>query len=158
MYDKGREELDKLSLPSYIFTANILNFLFLKEYEVFTKQLQLGCSIAVEVKQGEVVYPILLGIELDYDSPNNSTFTFGNSYRLKDAEWTIQELFNQAHGTAANVSVKGSAWNSGAETKDEFNNYISNALNLANQAITYKLRSKFLFTMDEVGYKGQEKK
>lgn len=154
LYDKAKRELTKLAQPSLTFTVSAQNFVLLEEFEAFTKQLKLGCSMAVEIKPSEVAYPILLEVSMDYDNPENSTFTFGNAYRLRDDNWTIEELFNQSNSSSQTISIKGNAWSLGADTHNEFNEYLNNALDLSRQSITTS--SEQLFTIGEFGIRGKK--
>ncbi|MBQ3573813.1 MAG: hypothetical protein IJA16_04380, partial [Clostridia bacterium] len=87
LYEQGKNALTRISQPNYNFSLEAMNFLFMKEYEHFTLQCKLGCTVNAEIREDEWVSPVLLEMEIDYGNPDNFSMTWGNRYRLQTAEW-----------------------------------------------------------------------
>ena len=134
---QGISTLDKISQPSYSFSLDAVNFLFLKEYSEFTNQVKLGCIVNAEIKDGEWVSPILLEINFDYNNPSDLSMTWGNQYKLQSTEWTFAELYNQVTKTSGAVSRSFSdlirPTQSGQLT--EMQNFMDSALDAAKNNI-----------------------
>lgn len=137
LLERGKKEIKKLSQPSFTFSMELANFLFIEKFKPFIDELKLGSLIHAEVRDDVWVSPILLKIDIDYDNPENFTMTFGNKFRLETSEWTFNELFNQSK-TSNSVSRNYSSLiapikNGGLN--DEVTAYMKNSLNAANQEI-----------------------
>ena len=137
LLERGKKEMKKLSQPSFTFSMELANFLFIEKFKPFIDELKLGSLIHAEVRDDVWVSPILLEIDIDYDNPENFTMTFGNKFRLETNEWTFNELFNQSK-TSNSVSRNYSSLiapikNGGLN--DEVTAYMKNSLNAANQEI-----------------------
>lgn len=137
LLERGKKELKKLSQPSFTFSMNTINFLFIEKFIPFINQLKLGSLIHAEIKRDVWVSPILLEMDIDYENPENFTMTFGNKFRLQTSEWVFNELFNQSKVTnsvSRNYSSLVAPIKNGG-LNDEVTNYMKNALNTANQEI-----------------------
>lgn len=132
-----RKELETLSKPSFTFSMDVVNFLFLEKFKPFIDQAKLGSLIHSEIKRDVWVSPILLEMDISYDNPDSFTMTFGNRYRLETGEWTFKELFDQSKVTnsvSRNYSgLLAPIKNGGLD--DQVTEYMNNALNAANQEI-----------------------
>lgn len=165
LLEQGREVLKKVSQPSFTFSLESTNFLFVEKFLPFIKQLELGSVINVEIEEDNWAYPILLELVIDYDNPTSFSMTFGNRFRLSDAEWTFAELHNEQVKTSSQV---GSTLQIASEpvlngTVSSFQEYMKNNLIAANQQIqstedneitfgSFGLRGRKKDENDETGY------
>ena len=137
LLERTRKELKRLSQPSFNFSMDVVNFLFIEKFKPFINEIKLGSLIHAEIKRDNWVNPILLEIDIDYENPENFTMTFGNKYRLETSQWTFKELFDQSkvtNGVSRNYSgilapIKGGGLN------DQVTKYMTSELNAANQEI-----------------------
>lgn len=93
LLERGKKELKKLSQPSFTFSMDTVNFLFIEKFRPFINQLKLGNLIHAEIKKDVWLSPILLKMDIDYDNPENFTMTFGNRFRLQTSEWVFNEYY-----------------------------------------------------------------
>lgn len=137
LYDQGLQILEKVSKPLYEFSIDVSNFMFCKEYEEFTKNLKLGTNINVEVEENNWCTPKLLKVEIDYDNPENCKLTLSDKYRLSDDIRKFADNFGNNSKVTNKVNITAGLWDE--PIRDGFygkvNDYINNALNLANQEI-----------------------
>lgn len=96
LYDQSVQVLDRICEPRYYFRADLINFIFLKEYESFTKQADVGTVITAEIKKGWRSKVVMLSMELDFDNPENFTVEFSNRYRLDNGEFNFSDLFTES--------------------------------------------------------------
>lgn len=137
LLESGKKQLTKLSKPSFTFSMDAVNFLFIEKFKPFINRLKLGSLVHAEIKKDVWVSPILLEMDIDYDNPENFTMTFGNKFRLETSEWLFNELFNQSKVTnsiSRNYSSLVAPIKNGG-INDEVSSYMKNALNTANQEI-----------------------
>ena len=157
LLERGKKELKKLSQPSFTFSMELANFLFIEKFKPFIDELKLGSLIHAEVKEDVWVSPILLEIDIDYDNPENSTMTFGNKFRLETSEWTFNELFNQSkvsNSVSRNYSSLIAPIKNGG-LNDEVTAYMKNSLNAANQEIISSENQDI--SVGSYGIKGRKK-
>lgn len=147
LFDAGYKKAQEVSVPSFSFSMNTANFFFIEKFKKFASQMQFGAMINVELKDDEWVYPYLQEVEIDYENPTSFNITFGNRFRLSDAEWTWSELHNS---TTNAVSSVNSLLSSVAQpvtngTIDRVTSYIDNTLIAANQSIQATENNEFTF-------------
>ena len=70
LLERGKKEMKKLSQPSFTFSMELANFLFIEKFKPFIDELKLGSLIHAEVRDDVWVSPILLEIDIDYDTDN----------------------------------------------------------------------------------------
>lgn len=157
LLEQGIETAKTLSQPSFTFSLDTTNFLFIEKFKPFIDQIELGCTVAVEIEEGNWAYPILLEMTLDYDNPDSFSMTFGNRFRLSDAEWTFAELHNEQVKTTSQV---GSTLQIASEpvlngTVSSFEEYMTNNLIAANQQIQSTADNEMTF--GSFGLRGRKK-
>ena len=157
LLEQGIETAKTLSQPSFTFSLDTTNFLFVEKFKPFIDQIELGCTVAVEIEEGNWAYPILLEMTLEYDNPENFSMTFGNRFRLSDAEWTFAELHNEQVKTTSQV---GSTLQIASEpvlngTVSSFEEYMTNNLIAANQQIQSTADNEMTF--GSFGLRGRKK-
>lgn len=142
LLEQGKNVLDKLSQPSFVFSMDTANFVFKKYFQPFTYQLELGCLINVNVSKNpnsefNWVTPILLELNIDFENPDSLSMTFGNRFRIDSAEWTFSELYNDGNKTSSIVNVNAGGWTEIAKSNivDDFTKYSNSNFDLAKQGI-----------------------
>lgn len=131
LYDMGENVLSRVATPRFTFSLNSTNFIYLQELQPFTKQLNLGQVINVEVSYGKVT-PIILEIEFSFDDPTLLNFTFGNRYKLDSSEYEFSDLFGDAISGGTQVKFDSAKW--GEYVNSGMNNEVSNFINSALDA------------------------
>lgn len=136
LYDYSKKVLAKISQPRYSFEMDAANFLFLKEFQPFTNQLELGCQVTVDMENGLFSYPVLLELTFSYDDPTNFSMTFGNRLRLDKNEYRFSELFGDTVNTSTTVSIKEGNWSEfNNNYQDDVSSFIKNELVAAEKNI-----------------------
>jgi hypothetical protein len=129
LYDQAQGILSKVSQPRYTFTIDAVNFVLLEEFQTFTNQLNLGSIITTEIESGVYIYPVLLGLDINYDDPTQFTMTFGNRLRLDDSSFSFSDLFGNSTTQATNSSFNSENWGSWSNNyKDSVSTFITSAL------------------------------
>lgn len=133
----GEDTLSKLSSPTYTFSIDSANFLTLDEFDYFRKNLQLGAKCYLELTTGQVLQPILIGVECNYSDLSELTLEFSNSYVSSDPTFQMKDLLEQAVSMGKRVDYSkytySSFVDSGAQTA--VNEFINSALDTAKNEI-----------------------
>ena len=137
LYNKGVNVLDRVSQPTYSFTIDMVNFMLLGEYKAFTKQVNLGTMIKLEIEKGRFAYPVLLGYTLNFDKDKCSsvTFDFGSTLLLKSDATNINDLLKSAITSGNKVALDSSKWSKYDKDKGAVNEFINGTLNASKNQI-----------------------
>ena len=136
LYDQAIDVLAKISQPRYEFTVESANFIFTEVFKPFIDQLVLGAVVTLELEDGSLSYPVLLGFDLNYDDPTDFSLIFGNRLRLDDSSYILSDLFDQMAQSAISTSFNSEQWSSwGNNYKDAVSSFITSALDAATNNI-----------------------
>lgn len=157
LLESGYKKMETVSVPSFSFSIDAVNFFFLEKFKKFSGQMQFGAVINVELEEGEWVYPYFQEVVIDYENPDSFSLTFGNRFRMSNAEWTWDELHNSTTNAVSSVnsllsSVSQPVTNG---TIDRVTSYIKNTLIAANQSIQATVDNEFSF--GGYGIRGRKK-
>lgn len=141
LMEYGQEQLRKMSYPSYTFSLDSSNFLALDEFIAFKNQFHLGSKIYLEMTDGSVLSPIVIGAEIEMDDPSKLKLVFCDTYSATDEAMKMVDILGQSVSvsktTAANRFNYSAFVDSGASTsvRDFMNgslNYSKNKIQSAN--------------------------
>ena len=153
----ANEIFPSISVPSYEFEVDADNFIFLQEFEEFRRTMEFGDCICLERPDGEIIYPLLLEVEMDFDDRSKFEITFSNKLKVGDAEYDLEQLFEDAFAGSRNNSYERSNYvsftKSGAKT--ELYDFINSALDASKNKIINS--SEQSFVMDSTGLRGRRK-
>lgn len=83
LYDRAVSQLERISKPTQEFSLDVENFLFSKEFEAASDQLETGCLINVELDDNDIAELFLSTITINYDDRSLS-LKFGNRFNKFD--------------------------------------------------------------------------
>lgn len=93
LYDRADLRLQRVSSPTQEFNIDVENFIFAKDFEHWSEQLETGCLINVELETNDIAYLFLSNITINYDD-RSLNMTFGNRFNKFDPK----SLFNDILG------------------------------------------------------------
>ncbi len=147
LYDQAITILAKLSQPRYEFSIEAVNFIALQEFSTFTDQLELGCVVTLDIDSGlnlhesnyvsnsgsgTLIYPVLLGIDMNYDDPEEFSLIFGNRLRLDDSSFQLSDLLGENSKAAISTSFNSQTWSSfNNNYKDDVSSVLNNSWDAA---------------------------
>ena len=155
LYDQAVGVLAKLSQPRYEFSMESVNFTGLDEYSQFTSELDLGCTVTVQLKDGQSIEAILLEINTDYDDITKFSLTFGNRLRLDGSSFVYADIMGTVKRTGADVKFNSETWSNWDKYhKDDVSTFIVSALDAStNKVINASDQS---FVIDQTGLRGRK--
>ena len=137
LYNYAVKTLNDMAFPSFVFSIDSANLLFLKEFEPFKDKLTLGNSITLALDDEKIIYPILLEVSLDYESKNSFSLKFSDTYSLNDPAFKNADLLKQAITMGSTVDFNKYNYSkfldSGAST--QINSFMNSALDVSKNAI-----------------------
>ncbi|MBQ0014789.1 MAG: hypothetical protein KBS82_05655 [Oscillospiraceae bacterium] len=103
LYDRAKIQLKKISSPTQQFSVDSENFIFAKEFEEWTSQLETGCLINVELDRDDVAELFLTNITVNYEDCNLS-LTFGNRFNRFDTKALFEDVLGNISKSSNSIS------------------------------------------------------
>ncbi len=103
LYDRAQLQLKRVSRPTEQFNIDVENFVFAKEFERWSEQLETGCLINVELPNGEVAALFLSNITINYDD-HSLTMTFGNRFNKFDPKTLFENVLGGINRSANSIN------------------------------------------------------
>lgn len=135
LYDFGENILSNISQPRYSFDVDSANFIFLKEFQPFIDQLELGNTITLSVREDYVVNPIIIGYSYSYEDDTSFKLKFATNVK-GDNSFKFTDLVEGAINEGKTVSFDKLPyidWN--RNNKDVVTEFRTSALNAANNNV-----------------------
>lgn len=99
LYDRAASRLAWISQPTQEFSVDVENFIFIKEFEQWSEQLETGCLINVELDVNDIAHLFLSNITINYDD-RKLTMTFGNRFNKFDPKSLFDNMLGNISKTA----------------------------------------------------------
>lgn len=137
LMEYGEQCLFDLCSPSYTFQIESVNFLALSDFVTFRNQLTLGDKVYVELSEGKIYQPILIGVSVSLDDMTSFTLTFGDKYASNDSSFKLVDLLAESVSMGKNVSANKKSYaafvDSGAS--NSVRQFMKSALDIAQNAL-----------------------
>lgn len=117
LYDYAWELLEKSAYPSYSFTVDAANFLALSDFVAFKNNFELGQRTYLQLREGYVLSPIVVGASFEYDNPESLTLEFANQFNSNSGEFGLIDLLEQSVSIGSTVDTSKFAWNQFEDSK-----------------------------------------
>lgn len=136
LYAKAKSMLKDKSIPTEELSINTSNFIFQKDFSEYTKELNPGVLIDVELHEGLIVSYVLLKMDVNFEG-KDITLTFGNKYRSSNSmslfgDWQAK-VTNASNNITFNRTKYGKAVNSGC--LDKMDAFMNSTLDLTLNAV-----------------------
>ena len=136
LYNQAIEVLEKVSQPRYEFSISSANFVFMKDFQPFISQLALGAIITIEINEDLITSAaVLLGFDLNYDSPEDFSLIFGNRLRLDDSASALADLLNESFRSSIESRFNSEQWANWNEYKNSVSTFITSALDTSTNKL-----------------------
>ena len=132
LFDQAEEVLAKIAQPRYEFKLESGNFIFIEDFQPFISEIVLGAVITIEVNEDSTTStPVLLGLDLNYDNPEEFSLIFGNRLRLDNSAYALADLLNESFTSSINTRFNSEEWGNWTEHKDDVTTFITSSLDTA---------------------------
>lgn len=147
--------MPKVAIPRYEFTADTTNFPLLQEFSSFTNQLEMACTVTINVRDTYTITPALLEMVVTYDNPSDFSMTFSNRLRLDNAGFIFTDIVGNNNSVSTTVGFNSQQWgNWEANYKDEVSTFITSALDASVNMLMSSDDEEI--TISNVGLRGQK--
>lgn len=154
LYDYAVETLNKLSKPSYEFSVDSANFIFAQEFEPFKDQLELGCTINLEMNPdtNDVLQPICIELQLNYDDETSFAIAFSNKFQSSNSEFKLADIITETARSSHSLDLQKADYIAYKDSKtgNQVNNMMNSMLDVAVNAITNSTNQSV--SMDSRGF------
>ena len=118
LYDRAVMRLARVSAPTQEFDVDTENFIFSKDFEEWSEQLETGCLINVELEQDDVALLFLSCITINYED-KSLKLTFGNRFNKFDNKSLFNDMLGDISKSANTLNylkevlypIKNGGWN-----------------------------------------------
>ena len=125
----GEEELAKVAVPQFSFSADLSNLFVIPEFKRFNGYFTPGNYIHVAIRDDYIIKSRLLTMSFDFYNIDNFSVTFGNYVKTSKNMFTdITEAINMAKSAATSVSFNQSYWNQASKDTDDIGKAIEAGL------------------------------
>ena len=103
LYDRAAAQLQRTSRPTQEFSVDVENFIFIKEFEEWSEQLETGCLINVELDVNDIAALFLSNMTINYDD-HSLSMTFGNRFNKFDPQSLYDDVLGKITKSANTLS------------------------------------------------------
>lgn len=155
LYNRAVAQLERISKPTQQFSVDVENFIFIKEFQDFSEQLETGSLINVEIEENDIASLFLSTISINYDDRNMS-LTFGNRFYKSDPRSLFEDALGGIQKSSNSLAfVKEVIYPIKQGELDRVKEDIENSRNLTKSAVLASTGEEVL--IDDTGYTGRKK-
>ena len=99
LFDYGVEALAELATPTYEFSIDSTNFLFLDEFTRFKNEFELGKNIYLNLASEGVIKPNVIGVGVDFTKESSLSLTFSNRYKKENGFKTLESMIKKSYSS-----------------------------------------------------------
>lgn len=103
LYDRGVEQLVRISEPTQEFDVDVQNFVFAKEFSKWADELVSGCLVNVEIADDDIASLFLSTITINY-ADKTLNLTFGNRYNRYDPKKLFEDVLGSVKRSSNTLS------------------------------------------------------
>lgn len=155
LYDRAKSRLERVSKPTQEFSIDVENFIFAKDFEEFSKQLETGCLINVELDDDDIAALFLSAITVNYDD-HKLSMTFGNRFNKFDTKSLFDDVLGNIKKSANTLNyVKEILYPIKSGEFNQMREAIQTSRNLTMGGALASINEEVI--IDESGYTGKKK-
>lgn len=154
LYDRAHAQLETISKPTQEYNVDVENFIFVPEFEDWSKQLETGTLINVELDDDDVAMLFLSTITVNYDD-KSLNLTFGNRFNKFDPKSLFENILGDVKKSSNTLEyikdilypIKNGEFNYMKEA-------IENSRTLTKNAVLSSTNEEVV--IDDTGYTGRK--
>lgn len=155
LFDRAVTQLQKVSQPTQEFSIDVENFLFAKEFEYFSDQLEVGSLINVELDDDDIAELFLSTITVNYDDCSLS-MTFGNRFNRFDQKSLFENVLGDIQKSANTLNfVKDILYPIKSGEFNQMKEYLENSRTLTKNLALSAADQEIV--IDDTGYTGRKR-
>lgn len=135
LYDHAVKTLADVASPTYEFSVETGNFIWAQEFEPFRKGLELGKSVYLRLHNDEVITPVLIGFDLDFEDQEKLSLTFSNRFKRHDNVANLKEMIENSYSSSRSFDAAKYTYNQTANQASKVSEFMNSSLDAAVNSI-----------------------
>lgn len=135
LLDFAQKTLADIATPTYEFSVESGNFIFAKEFAPFKDKLELGKGIYLRVNDEQVITPLAIELELDFEKRDEFSLVFSNRFKRHDNVATLKDMLDKSYSSSRNIDASQYIYNRAANTVPSVTEFLNQSILAANNAI-----------------------
>lgn len=103
LYDRAMSQLKRTAQPTQEFSVDVDSFIFIKDFEEWSEQLETGCLVNVELDLNDIAALFLSTMVINYDD-HTMKMTFGNRFNKFDPKSLYEDVLGQISKSSNTIS------------------------------------------------------
>lgn len=135
LYDHAVKTLADVASPTYEFNVETGNFVWAQEFEPFRKGLELGKGVYLRLHNDEVITPVLIGFDLDFEDQEKLSLTFSNRFKRHDNVANLKEMIENSYSSSRSFDAAKYTYNQTANQASKVSKFMNSSLDAAVNSI-----------------------
>lgn len=135
LYDHAVKTLADVASPTYEFSVETGNFIWAQEFEPFRKGLELGKGVYLRLHNDEVITPVLIGFDLDFEDQEKLSFTFSNRFKRHDNVANLKEMIENSYSSSRSFDAAKYTYNQTANQASKVSEFMNSSFDAAVNSI-----------------------
>lgn len=135
LYDHAVKTLADVASPTYEFSVETGNFIWAQEFEPFRKGLELGKGVYLRLHNDEVITPVLIGFDLDFEDQEKLSLTFSNRFKRHDNVANLKEMIENSYSSSRSFDAAKYTYNQTANQASKVSEFMNSSLDAAINSI-----------------------
>ena len=154
LYDRAKSQLLRVSYPTQEFDLDVENFIFEKNFEAWSEQLETGVLINVELDVDDIAALFLSNITVNYDD-RKLTMKFGNRFNKYDPKALFEKILGDIQKSSNSINfIKDVLYPIKNGEYDAFKEFAQNSRTLTKNAVLASTNQSIV--IDDTGYTGRK--
>lgn len=135
LYDYAADKLSELASPTYEFEIDSGNFLFAREFEPYRNSLELGNAVYLNLGHGEVIKPLVIEVEFEFEDWSKFSLIFSNRFKRHDPCNTLKDMIDASYRSSRSIDASKHLYNQAASETSMATDFINSSLEAAKNTI-----------------------
>ena len=135
LFDYAVEVLSDKATPTYEFDVDSANFIFTQELAPFRNNLELGKPIYLRLHNGEVIKPILIEFEVDFEKRNEIDLIFSNRFKRPDNVNTLKDMIESSYSSSHSFDASKYIYGKSVDQASQVSQFMNSSLDAAVNTI-----------------------
>lgn len=135
LYDHAVKTLADVASPTYEFSVETGNFIWAQEFEPFRKGLELGKGVYLRLHNDEVITPVLIGFDLNFEDQEKLSLTFSNRFKRHDNVANLKKMIENSYSSSRSFDAAKYIYNQTANQASKVSEFMNSSLDAAVNSI-----------------------
>lgn len=131
LFDYAVDMLSDLATPTYEFKVDSGNFIFAQEFAPFRNKLELGSGVYLRLNDNEVITPLAIEMQLDFEKREEFSLVFSNRFKRHDHVNTLKNMIENSYSSSRKFDASRYLYNQTAGQASMVSEFMNSALEAA---------------------------